>query len=218
MPTRSNIGIIKKSGEIETIYCHWCGNPEQNGCMLFNFYNTVEQVKELISKGYIRLLDKTISKSEFLDSITNANYESLETLINDRDRNYCIEYVYLFSELEKKWYFYNNHNLVKELKGLEEELEKLESEDKKTYIYKKVMVMATDWICIGELEKDQSLEEFLKKEYRRQLKLENPDEKNYELWTKYYREIIYDYGKIPESFIQLDDMWYADINTLHFAK
>ena len=53
-------------------------------------------------------------------------------------------------------------------------------------------------------------------EYRRQLK--NSDAKNYDFWTKHYREIIYDYGKIPQSFIQLDDMWYADRNTFYFAK
>ena len=78
-----------------------------------------------------------------------------------------------------------------------------------TDIYKKVMIK--DDICIGELKKGQSLEE-----YRRQLK--NSDAKNYDFWTKHYREIIYDYGKIPQSFIQLDDMWYADRNTFYFAK
>ncbi len=216
MATRSNIGIMKKSGEVETIYCHWDGYPEHNGCMLFNFYNTVEQVNELISKGYISALNKTISESEFFDRITNTNYKSLKTLIDDLSSNYGIEYVYLFSELEKKWYFYDNHYFMKELKGLKEELEKLESEDKNIYIYKKVMI--TDDICLGELKKEQPLEEFLKEEYNRQNQLKNIDETNYGYWLEHYNDIINDYGKIPESFIKLDDVWYTDINTFYFAK
>ena len=63
----SKIGIMKKSGEIETIYCDQDGYPRHNGCMLFNFYNTAKKVKELISKGEIITLDKTISESEFFD-------------------------------------------------------------------------------------------------------------------------------------------------------
>ena len=216
MATRSNIGIMRENGEIETIYSHWDGYLEHNGCMLFNYYNTAEKVEELISKGYISALGKTISESEIFDRKTNSKYESLKGLINNFKDNYGIEYIYIFFESEKKWYFCNNHYYKKEFKCLKKELEELEKEDKDIYIYRKVM--ATGNFYVGEAKKEQSLEEFLIEEYKQQSKSEDFKKTNYIYWIEHKNDIMHDYEKIPESYIKLDDTWYTNINIFEFAK
>ena len=39
MGTRSKIGILRRDGTVDHIYCHWDGYPEHNGVILFNDYS-----------------------------------------------------------------------------------------------------------------------------------------------------------------------------------
>ena len=62
MATRSMISIHQNDGKIRSVYCHWDGYFEHNGVILYNFYNTPEKVKELISYGDISSLGTEIGK------------------------------------------------------------------------------------------------------------------------------------------------------------
>lgn len=62
MATRSTISIHKKDGQILSVYCHWDGYYEYNGVILFNFYDTADKVKKLISYGSISSLGTEIGK------------------------------------------------------------------------------------------------------------------------------------------------------------
>ena len=60
MSTRSKIGILRKDGTVDHIYCHWDGYPEHNGCILYNDYNNINKINSLIKNGVKRTY---ISKS-----------------------------------------------------------------------------------------------------------------------------------------------------------
>ena len=51
MGTRSRIGLQKKDGRIESIYCHWDGYPEGVGKVLLNNYKDEDKVKKLLKLG-----------------------------------------------------------------------------------------------------------------------------------------------------------------------
>ncbi len=60
MNARANISYVDKTNNIHTIYCHNGGFIEELGTTLFNFYNNVERVTELISNGDASYIDKLI--------------------------------------------------------------------------------------------------------------------------------------------------------------
>lgn len=51
MSTNSTISIQRKDGTATSIYCHWDGYIEHNGCVLQLAYNTAEKVEELLKLG-----------------------------------------------------------------------------------------------------------------------------------------------------------------------
>jgi hypothetical protein len=63
MSTNSSISVKTKDG-IKTIYCHWDGDINYNGRMLYSFYNTQEKIESLIELGDISFLDKSSIKPE----------------------------------------------------------------------------------------------------------------------------------------------------------
>ena len=69
MSTNSRIGIYNK-GEIKSIYCHWDGYIEHNGAILYRFYSTEEEVKELIALGDLSILGKRIGEKVDFDKMT----------------------------------------------------------------------------------------------------------------------------------------------------
>ena len=62
----ANISYVDKTNNIHTIYCHNGGFIEELGTTLFNFYNNMEKVIELISNGDASYIDKLIKP--------NSNY------------------------------------------------------------------------------------------------------------------------------------------------
>ena len=107
MGTRSNIGIVKENGSIETIYCHWDGYPEWVGVQLALNYKDVETVKELISYGDRSSLNAT---PDFKDAyvytqnakIQTGKYASFEEY--DKAPKSGIEFVYLYQN--GTWFIY----------------------------------------------------------------------------------------------------------------
>ena len=65
MATRALVGILNESGTVDFIYNHWDGYPEHLGVMLKNYYNTEENIRELLSLGDASGIDSTLAKSEF---------------------------------------------------------------------------------------------------------------------------------------------------------
>lgn len=117
MSTRSRIGIYE-NGEVKSIYCHWDGYIEHNGCILYNHYRTPEKIKELIALGDISILGRTIGKKT---NFTTPAPDQCVAYHRDRGEDLIIrttplsEYPQLFEEYnylfkDGKWYvaFYAN--------------------------------------------------------------------------------------------------------------
>ena len=59
MATRSLIAL-QKDNSIESIYCHWDGNPEHVGAMLLEHYNSNELAQALIDAGDMSSIAPTV--------------------------------------------------------------------------------------------------------------------------------------------------------------
>ena len=56
MGTRSKIGILRRDGTVDHVYCHWDGYPEHNGSILFNEYSNINKMNQLIKNGDMSVL------------------------------------------------------------------------------------------------------------------------------------------------------------------
>jgi hypothetical protein len=65
MATNSTISVKLQDGSISQVFCHWDGDLTTNGKILFERYDNQTIVEELISKGNLSSLGKTIDESEF---------------------------------------------------------------------------------------------------------------------------------------------------------
>ncbi len=130
MSTRSKIGILRRDGTVDHIYCHWDGYPEHNGCILFNNYNNINKMNELIKNGDMSLLNEHIfpvpdkphnfgSTEERQDDVCifynrerNEDWKytcpktskTLDRFKIDCKNSDC-EYAYLFDEENNNWLF-----------------------------------------------------------------------------------------------------------------
>jgi len=68
MATRSTIGVENADGTVIGVYCHWDGYLANNGKLLFEFYDTEEKIRELISHGDISSLGPTIGEQHPVDN------------------------------------------------------------------------------------------------------------------------------------------------------
>lgn len=110
MGTNSAIGI-KTDNVIYAIHCQWDGYLDYNGRILKKHYNA-EKTKQLIVRGSLSSLDKTIKKCSFYIRDMNKNVppgppyicikNEFDFISHDRFR-FC-EYFYLFKN--NIWYTY----------------------------------------------------------------------------------------------------------------
>ena len=125
--TRSRIGIIKKDGSIESVYCHFDGYLDGVGKMLKNNYQDINKIKELIKLGDISCLREEVNPDASInhsfdspqENVTVAYYRDRNENYNDTKSNIeedlnkfneslinsWIEYVYLFDEKSNKWFW-----------------------------------------------------------------------------------------------------------------
>lgn len=120
MSTRSAIGIQRKDGTIEAIYCHWDGYPSGNGKILLNNYNDVKKINKLLKLGDLSQLgEEPISKKEFWKDSSKLGKNCLayndrgekthsikfETYKNFKGfyKNCWCEYIYLFDVKTHQW-------------------------------------------------------------------------------------------------------------------
>lgn len=87
MATRSMIGMTLTNGEIKAIYCHWDGYISNNGMILYNCYNTVEQVEALMSLGDLSSLrEKLGEKHDMTDPLNKVGSDNGWCTAFGRDR------------------------------------------------------------------------------------------------------------------------------------
>ena len=132
MATRSNIGILKKNGKVNSIYVHYDGYPSGVGKTLLDNYKDKDKIDKLIKLGDASILDEEITKPQghtFDENIRgysvfygrdrgdlNAEpfaYNNLADFIEDSN-----DYVYYYSEEDDKWYWVDNYSDDKEVNDL----------------------------------------------------------------------------------------------------
>lgn len=127
MSTRSRIGILKKNGSIESIYCHLDGYPEWVGKKLYRYYNNQEKINNLIKLGDISHLENNLEPDPEMPHKFGHDTEQKDVVVAyHRDRNedwnfvkpllskdikefekYCLdsdqEFAYLYDEKNSKF-------------------------------------------------------------------------------------------------------------------
>ena len=100
MSTRAFIGIQNENGTIDAVYSHFDNYLESTGRILFEYINTTEDVKELISMGDISsLADMVFYARDRGEELKIHNFNSLDTFLKE-----CQEdYTYVF--IEEQWFF-----------------------------------------------------------------------------------------------------------------
>ncbi len=104
MSTSSYIGILHKDDSIHAAYCRYDGNLNGNGLILYDYYNSLDNVKKLISGGSFGSLKKNVGKIEYYkDKYSNHpdHYMDMRFLSHEMRRT---DYLYLFNEKDNEWY------------------------------------------------------------------------------------------------------------------
>lgn len=126
MSTRSNIAIERKNKTVEVVYCHWDGYLSNNGQILLDNYKDIDKINNLILKGDISSLGENIEGCNFYEdeNYSARFFESLDEYLKQVD-TLCIEYIYIFSESEGKWYYIETNDNWKFKKPVTKEQLKL---------------------------------------------------------------------------------------------
>lgn len=103
MATRSSI-TLKDGEKFISVYCHWDGYVTNNGVLLQTNYNTIEKIKELLTKGDMSSLRETVADIEYYadrgeDGVGPREYHTVRDMIGAEWQ----EYNYLF--VDGKWMF-----------------------------------------------------------------------------------------------------------------
>jgi len=142
MSTRANIIRENGDGSFDLIYTHWDGYPSHHGPILMKHYNTPERVDELLKLGDLSVLGREIGEKHDFDWSIKAYQAGENRSEDPRDRmcnaygrdrgekdagmmhlvdvaaleayleNSWIEWVYVWNERQRKWYFTNNPSPV----------------------------------------------------------------------------------------------------------
>lgn len=81
MSTRSFIGIHNANDSIQGIYCHWSGQPTQNGAILLLSYNNEIAAKRLATSGRLSAIgDKPADSSIY-------SYKNIKEMIEKQTKN-----------------------------------------------------------------------------------------------------------------------------------
>ena len=121
--TRSQIGVIKRNGKIESTYMHYDGYPDHMLPMIKRHYKNGKNVDKLLKGGGGRFLD-SIDNMEFYGDMRSqtGNIKDIDTFIYDVANNSGAEFVYLWDESTKKWMMADTYDEPRELKPAFEHL------------------------------------------------------------------------------------------------
>lgn len=109
MATNAHIGYIE-DGKITYTHLHFDGYPEHAGRILYEEYNDLDKVKELVALGYLESIDNDEviafhrDKGYTFDDVSPQVTSSLNDFIHDEYR----EFNYLFDAGTNRWTFYTN--------------------------------------------------------------------------------------------------------------
>lgn len=124
MADRSTIALLKIDGTVDSVYTHWNGFISGNGAILYQYYNSIELIEELIKLGDIFQLTTilepnnktihTLQKPQLGVSVFYARdgkepliikqYQNLESYINSDELQ---GYNYIFYEKQNQWFCIN---------------------------------------------------------------------------------------------------------------
>src|SRR5210317_549616 len=139
--TRSQIGVITKNGNILSTYVHYDGYPDGVGATAKKYYSggKVNQLLKIDGGVGISVLDKKLDggkdhsfanpakdqtifygrdRGEKGGKHLKGYLDGIETYIKDAGNKAGADYVYLYNEKDKKWYYADVYS-YKELKLLE---------------------------------------------------------------------------------------------------
>ena len=102
MSTRSNIGLKKKDGTVEVIYCHWDGYLSGNGQILLDNYE-LDEVREILARGDMASLRESPDGCSFYHDGDAVSYNSLEEYFDAIKDDIWIEYAYIYDEETGTW-------------------------------------------------------------------------------------------------------------------
>jgi len=116
--TRSQIGIISKSGKIESVYMHYDGYPDHMLPTIKKGYMNPGTVKMLIKKGGGSFLEADPNKIKFYGDKTTmkGDVKNIEKYIKDAEYDAGAEFVYLYDMGSKKWMMADTYDEPRELK------------------------------------------------------------------------------------------------------
>lgn len=142
MSTRSSIAIKRKSGKIESIYCHWDGYLNYNGKILLEDYIDINKINQLINLGDIASLNKCVEPTmehsfdkpqtnvviaygrdrgeTNVDKRIHNNIDEFNTYLED---TWC-EYVYLYDEEKEKWLYSTLYGNIDYMELTKDEIER----------------------------------------------------------------------------------------------
>jgi len=99
MATRSTIWLEKENG-LEGVYAHWDGYLDNNGKILYQYYDTEDKVQNLIDGGHLSVLKETVEETEFYNEENKIYF--VDTVEDTKE--FAEEYNYIFRGGE--WFYY----------------------------------------------------------------------------------------------------------------
>ena len=105
--TRSQVGVIDRSGKIASAYVHFDGYPSNMKPGLKKHMKNEKDVLNLIKKGGARGIynNKPVEFYNEKPSPIKGNFKDIEKYIKSADQRGGAEYVYLYNMKDRKWYF-----------------------------------------------------------------------------------------------------------------
>ena len=121
--TRSQVGIIDRSGKIASGYVHFDGYPSNMKPGIKKHMKNEKDVLTLIKKGGARGIynDKPVEFYNEKPSPIKGNFKDIPKYLNNAGNKGGAEYVYLYNMKDRKWYFadvYDDTELKKLLNKL----------------------------------------------------------------------------------------------------
>jgi len=116
--TRSQVGIIDRSGKIASAYVHYDGYPSNMKKGLKKHMKNEKDVLDLIKRGGASGIyaNQDIKFYDKKQAPMKGNSKDIEKYIKSADMKGGAEYVYLYNMKDKKWYFadtYDDNELKK---------------------------------------------------------------------------------------------------------
>lgn len=106
MATNAHIGYIEND-KITYTYLHYDGYPSHTGKILYEEYNNIDKIKELVNLGYLESIDTNEVIAFHRNKGHDFDHVKPETTSELNKFTTC-EFNYLFNVKTEKWTFYTN--------------------------------------------------------------------------------------------------------------